>query len=397
MLILADNSFRYIMQFTRFINAFKRLETPFYFYDLDILDQTLRTYTKNLIKYGYKAHYAMKANANPRILEIIQRSGLGADCVSGNEVQLALDMGFDPETVVFAGVGKSDKEIRTALQGGIFSFNCESVPEIKIINDLAAQMGKTARISLRLNPNIDAHTNKHITTGRSRDKFGISEWMLDDVLQVFANSTNIKLIGLHFHIGSQVTDMRVFEMLCDKVNYFQRWFEQRDIRLEHINLGGGVAVNYKNPLENLYSPFETYFEIINRNLELRKGQKVHFEPGRALVAQCGFLISRVLYVKVGKGKKFAILDAGMNDLIRPALYGARHAVCNFTSASEKTEVYDVVGPVCESADRFGLSVRLPETSRGDMVAICTAGAYGQVMSMRYNQRELAQAYYSPDL
>ena len=385
------------MQFSRFINAFNRLETPFYFYDLDILDQTLRTYTKNLVKYGYKAHYAMKANANPRILEIIQRSGLGADCVSGNEVQLALDMGFDPETIVFAGVGKSDKEIRTALQGGIFSFNCESVPEIKIINELAAQTGKIARISLRLNPNIDAHTNKHITTGRSRDKFGISEWMMDDVLQVFSESKNIKLIGLHFHIGSQVTDMKVFEMLCDKVNYFQRWFEQKEIRLEHINLGGGVAVDYKNPLENLYSPFETYFETINRNLELRKGQKVHFEPGRALVAQCGFLISRVLYVKIGKGKKFAILDAGMNDLIRPALYGVQHAVCNFTSASEKTEVYDVVGPVCESADRFGQSVRLPETSRGDMVAICTAGAYGQVMSMRYNQRELAQAYYSPDL
>jgi len=397
MLILADNSFRNNMQFSRFINAFNRLETPFYFYDLDILDQTLRTYTKNLIKYGYRAHYAMKANANPRILEIIQRSGLGADCVSGNEVQLALDMGFDPETIVFAGVGKSDKEIRTALQGGIFSFNCESVPEIKIINELAAQTGKIARISLRLNPNIDAHTNKHITTGRSRDKFGISEWMMDDVLQLFSQSKNIKLIGLHFHIGSQVTDMKVFEMLCDKVNYFQRWFEQKEIRLEHINLGGGVAVDYKNPLENLYSPFETYFETINRNLELRKGQKVHFEPGRALVAQCGFLISRVLYIKIGKGKKFAILDAGMNDLIRPALYGVQHAVCNFTSASEKSEVYDVVGPVCESADRFGLSVRLPETSRGDMVAICTAGAYGQVMSMRYNQRELAQAYYSPDL
>ncbi|MFA5769807.1 MAG: diaminopimelate decarboxylase, partial [Bacteroidales bacterium] len=293
------------MQFTRFINAFKRLETPFYFYDMDILDQTLRTYTRNLRKYGYKAHYAMKANANPRILEIIQRSGLGADCVSGNEVQLALDIGFDPETIVFAGVGKSDKEIRTALQGGIFSFNCESIPEIKIINDLAAQMGKTARISLRLNPNIDAHTNKHITTGRSRDKFGISEWMLDEVLQLFSESANSKLIGLHFHIGSQVTDMKVFEMLCDKVNYFQRWFEQKDIRLEHINLGGGVAVDYKNPLDNLYSPFETYFETINRTLELRKGQKVHFEPGRALVAQCGFLISRVLYVKVGKGKKFA--------------------------------------------------------------------------------------------
>jgi len=385
------------MQLTRFVNGFKRLETPFYFYDLDILDQTLRLYTKFLRKYGYQAHYAMKANANPRILEMIHRSGLGADCVSGNEVQLALDMGFDPDTIVYAGVGKSDREIRTALQGGIFCFNCESIPEIRIINDLASQMGKTARISLRLNPNIDAHTNKHITTGRSRDKFGISEWMLDEVLGIIAASRNIKLIGLHFHIGSQVEDMQVFEKLCKKVNSYQKWFEQHDIHLEHINLGGGIAVDYENPIENPFSPFETYFETINSNLEVRKGQKVHFEPGRALIAQSGYLISRVLYVKIGRGKKFAILDAGMNDLIRPALYGANHAIFNITSASQKKEVYDVVGPVCESADRFGLAVKLPETGRGDLIAICSTGAYGQVMGMRYNQRELAQAYYSPDL
>lgn len=385
------------MQFLRYINAFKRLETPFYFYDLDILDQTLRLYTKFLRKYGFKAHYAMKANANPRILEMIHRSGLGADCVSGNEVQLALDMGFDPDTIVYAGVGKSDREIRTALQGDIFCFNCESVPEIRVINDLASQMGKTARISLRLNPNIDAQTNKHITTGRSKDKFGISQWMLSEVLEVIAACGNIKLIGLHFHIGSQITDMKVFEKLCDKVNGFQRWFGQRDICLEHINLGGGIAVDYQDPLGNPFSPFETYFQTIDGKLEIRKGQKVHFEPGRALVAQCGFLISRVLYIKAGKGKQFAILDAGMNDMIRPALYGASHAICNITSVSEKQEVYDVVGPVCESADRFGVAVTMPETDRGDLVAICSAGAYGQVMSMRYNQRDLAQAYYSPDL
>ena len=385
------------MQLTRFVNGFKRLETPFYFYDLDILDQTLRLYTKFLRKYGYQAHYAMKANANPRILEMIHRSGLGADCVSGNEVQLALDMGFDPDTIVYAGVGKSDKEIRTALQGGIFCFNCESVPEIRIINDLASQMGRTARISLRLNPNIDAHTNKHITTGRSRDKFGISEWMLDEVLQVIAACSNLKLIGLHFHIGSQIEDLKVFEKLCSKVNSFQRWFEEQNIRLEHINLGGGIAIDYNDPFANPFSPFESYFKTINEKLEVRKGQKIHFEPGRALVAQAGYLISRVLYIKIGKGKKFAILDAGMNDLIRPALYGASHAIFNITSDSQKNEVYDVVGPVCESADRFGLAVKLPVTARGDLIAICSAGAYGQVMGMRYNQRELAPAYYSPDL
>lgn len=383
--------------YSSYLSAFERLETPFYFYDLDILDQTLRTYMRLLRKYGYNAHYAMKANANPKILEFIHGAGLGVDCVSGNEVQLAVDLGFDPQQIVYAGVGKSDKEIRTALLNNIFCFNCESVPEIKVINDLAMQMGKTANISLRLNPNIDAHTHKYISTGRSHDKFGISEWMFQDVLDTFASCRNIKLKGIHCHVGSQITDLHVFEMLCQKVNEFERWFDDKGIRLDHIDLGGGLGIDYEHPIENPFSPFETYFEIINKNLEVRKGQKVHFEPGRALVAQCGFLIARVLYVKVGKGKKFVILDAGMNDLIRPALYGAKHAIMNLSHTEGRNYLYDVVGPVCESSDRFGEAVHLPATQRGDFVAICSAGAYGQVMAMRYNQRDLAKAYYSTDL
>ncbi|MFA5497052.1 MAG: diaminopimelate decarboxylase [Bacteroidales bacterium] len=385
------------MQLTRFVNAFKRLETPFYFYDLDILDQTLRLYTKITRKYGYHAHYAMKANANPQILEIIHRAGLGADCVSGNEVQLALDLGFDPDTIVFAGVGKTDKEIKMSLQGGIFSFNCESVQEIQVINDLAAQMGKTAGISLRLNPDLDAQTIKQITTGRSKDKFGISGKDLTEALKVVNDCPHVKLLGIHIHIGSQITDMDVFVKLCEKMNTFQKWFEQRNVNLEHINMGGGVAIDYENPLGNPISPFETYFETIHNNLEVRKGQKVHFEPGRSLVAQAGFLISSVLYVKKGQGKEFVILDAGMNDLIRPALYQAKHVMYNITSKSKRKKTYDVVGPVCESSDRFDEFAKLPITERGDLVAICSAGAYGQVMSMRYNQKELAQAYYSPEL
>ncbi|MFY9116659.1 MAG: diaminopimelate decarboxylase [Bacteroidales bacterium] len=385
------------MQLTRFVNAFKRLETPFYFYDLDILDQTLRLYTKIIRKYGYHAHYAMKANANPQILEIIHRAGLGADCVSGNEVQLALDLGFDPDTIVFAGVGKTDKEIKLSLQGGIFSFNCESVQEIKVINDLAAQMGKTAGISLRLNPDIDAKTIKQITTGRSKDKFGISGKDLTEALGVINNCPNVKLLGLHVHVGSQITEMDVFVKLCEKMNAFQKWFERKNVTLEHINMGGGLAIDYEKPLENPISPFETYFETIHRHLEVRKGQKIHFEPGRTLVGQAGFLISSVLFVKKGQGKEFVIIDAGMNDLIRPALYQARHVIYNITSTAKRKKTYDVVGPVCESSDRFDESARLPVTERGDLLAICSAGAYGQVMSMRYNQKELAQAYYSSEL
>ena len=372
---------------------FGTLETPFYYYDLKLLRKTLDEYTKYLARYNYHAHYAFKANANDRILSVIREYGLGADCVSGNEVALALKSGFSPDKIVYAGVGKSDKEIKTALEGGIFSFNCGSVPEIEIINSIAASMGKTAGISLRINPDIDAHTHKYISTGRSQDKFGISPWMFDDVLSTIKNCKSVHLTGLHFHVGSQITDLHVFAMLCKRVNELQTWFEERGVKIENLNLGGGLGIDYENPEQNPVSDFKTYFEIINQNLEVRPGQQVHFEPGRTIVAQCGTLISRVLYVKIGRGKKFAILDAGMNDLIRPALYQAKHKIDNITSKGRKMR-YDVVGPICESSDRFGKNIILPSTSRGDIIAIRSAGAYGQVMAMRYNQKELAPEYYS---
>ena len=378
------------------ISAFESIQTPFYYYDIELLNKTLDEYTSLIKKYNYHAHYALKANADSKILSIIQKAGLGADCVSGNEVALAIKSGFSPDKVVYAGVGKSDKEIKTALKAGIFSFNCESVPEIKIINDFAASMGKTARISLRVNPDIDAHTHKYISTGRKEDKFGISPWMFESVAELFKTCKNIELVGLHFHVGSQITDLGVFKLLCEKVAELQQWFTDRDIFIPNLNLGGGLGVDYVNPNENPIANFKDYFEIINKNLVVKPGQNVHFEPGRALVAQCGHLISRVLYVKIGQRKKFAILDAGMNDLIRPALYQAHHAIENLTSTKRKMR-YDIVGPVCESSDKFGTNIMLPQTQRGDIIAIHTAGAYGQVMGMRYNQRDLAKAYYSDEL
>jgi diaminopimelate decarboxylase len=375
------------------IKEFQKLETPFYYYDLGLLRKTLESYTSNLKKYNYHAHYALKANANDKILQVIKSYGLGADCVSGNEVALALKSGFNPSKVVYAGVGKSDKEIKTALEGGIFSFNCESVPELEIINAIAASMGKIASVSLRINPDIDAHTHKYISTGRSQDKFGISTWMFQDVLETIKNSRNLKLEGLHFHVGSQITDMKVFEMLAKRVNEIQRWFADKGVSIENLNLGGGLGIDYENPDSNPISDFDSYFRIINNGLEVKRGQNVHFEPGRTIVAQCGSLISSVLYVKIGKGRKFAILDAGMNDLIRPALYQAKHKIDNLTSKGRNMR-YDVVGPVCESSDRFAKNILLPETKRGDVIAIRSAGAYGQVMAMRYNQRDLAPEYYS---
>ena len=254
-------------------------------------------------------------------------------------------------------------------------------------------MGKIASVSLRINPDIDAHTHKYISTGRSQDKFGISTWMFQEVLETIQNCKNLKLQGLHFHVGSQITDMKVFEMLTKRVNEIQRWFTDKGVIIENLNLGGGLGIDYENPDANPVSDFDTYFSIINKGLEVKKGQNVHFEPGRTIVAQCGSLITSVLYVKTGRGKKFAILDAGMNDLIRPALYQAKHKIDNLTS-DRRNMRYDVVGPVCESSDRFGKNILLPETRRGDLIAIRSAGAYGQVMAMKYNQRDLAPEYYS---
>jgi len=378
------------------VEAFGSIETPFYFYDMDLLRQTLDSYKAQIDKYGYNAHYALKANANDRILDTIRSYGLGADCVSGNEVKLAVRSGFDPQKVVFAGVGKSDKEIKAALRAGIFSFNCESVPEIQIINDLAAGMGKKARISIRVNPDIDAHTHKYISTGLKENKFGISPWAFQDVAGLLARCTHIEFLGLHFHVGSQITELPVFALLCHRVEELQQWFIEHRIPVRNLNLGGGLGINYQDPNGDPVAHFADYFDTIHRNLVVRPGQNVHFEPGRALVGQCGHLISRVLYVKVGKEKKFAILDAGMNDLIRPALYQAHHAIENLSSTGRKLR-YDVVGPVCESSDCWGQKRLVSRCERGDLFAIHSAGAYGQVMAMKYNQRDLAKAVYSDDL
>ena len=378
------------------IEAFKSIETPFYYYDMDLLRDTLNVYNSHLNKHNYVAHYAVKANAEKPILDEIRKAGFGVDCVSGNEVKLAIKYGFSPDKIVYAGVGKSDKEIKAALKAGIYAFNCESVEEIKVIGELAKAMGKVAHISIRVNPDIDAHTHKYISTGKKEDKFGISPWMFEDVLNVIQTSDHLELIGLHFHIGSQITELGVFKTLCQRVEDLQKWFLDRGVLVESLDLGGGLGVDYVDPVGNPIAKFDEYFDIISKNLIVRPGQSVHFEPGRAIVAQCGTLISRVLYVKKGKGIKFAILDAGMTDLIRPALYQAYHQIDNITS-DEAIEVYDVVGPICESSDVFGKDVRLNKAKRGDLFAIRSAGAYGEIMASGYNCRALPKGYTSDEL
>ncbi len=371
--------------------------TPFYYYDLDLLKQTLEIVKQESEKYNFIVHYAIKANANTEILKSIKSFDLGADCVSGNEIKKAIHCGFSPKDIVFAGVGKSDKEIDTALDADIFCFNCESLQEIEVINELAVSKNKIAKIALRINPNIYANTHKYITTGLEENKFGINFSMLEFVLDDMKVLNNTELIGLHFHIGSQITDMKSFKLLCFRINEIQNWFENRKVKIENINVGGGLGVDYDEPDLYRIPDFASYFKLFNDFLEVRLDQKVHFELGRSITAQCGTLISKVLYIKKAVNTNFIILDAGMTELMRPALYQAYHKIENLSkrkSIEAEQLKYDVVGPICESSDCFAKGINLPETFRGDIIAIRTAGAYGEVMANDYNLRDRVKAVYS---
>ncbi len=381
---------------TEIIEKFGQVPTPLYYYDLDLLNATISRCLLEAGRYGFHLHYALKANSNPKILQIISANGMGADCVSGNEVRAALENGFPADQIVFAGVGKTDDELRLALKHGIQSINVESIQEMEVINGLCESMGLKSPISLRLIPNVDAHTHRYITTGLEENKFGILPWQFDSVLEKLRSLEKLELKGLHFHIGSQITDLDVFKSLCERVNEINAWFIEQGYLTDIINVGGGLGVDYGKPDKCSIPDFESYFRIFGDLIELQGRQQLHFEPGRAVVAQCGSLITRVLFVKEAVNTRFAIVDAGMNDLIRPALYQSYHKIENLTSTGEKRK-YDVVGPVCESSDCFGKSVVMPETLRGDLLAIRSTGAYGQTMASRYNLRDLAAELYSDEI
>lgn len=378
------------------ITKFSDLDTPFYYYDVATLEETLRQVRAAVADHlNYHVHYAVKANANPRILAMIAKAGLGADCVSGGEIEAARQSGFAGADIVFAGVGKSDREIRTALAQGIACFNVESLPELEVINEMAAEMGVKASVAFRVNPNVDAHTHAKITTGLNENKFGIA---LEDLLPAIRRAqqlTAVEYVGLHFHIGSQILDLSVYATLCERINELQTRLEAEGIRTDNINVGGGLGVDYDAPDAHPVPSFADYFAVFTKHLALRAHQQLHFELGRSIVAQCGALIARTLYVKEGHTKKFLIVDAGFTELVRPAMYGAHHFTQNLSApASAQLETYDVVGPICESSDVFSTAERLPRSHRGDFIAFRSAGAYGEVMASTYNCRRLPQAYFS---
>ena len=379
------------------IDKFEKIETPFYYYDCELLRDTLQAINNELKKYeNFIVHYAVKANANTKVLNVIQQTGMGADCVSGGEIQRSLDCGFPADKIVYAGVGKADWEINLGLDHDIFCFNVESVAELEIINELAAKKGKVANVCFRINPDVSAHTHAKITTGLAENKFGIAMQDMLPTILTASKMENIHFIGLHFHIGSQLLEMTDFRHLCSRINEIQDGLEQENIKIKNINVGGGLGIDYSNPDKHPIPDFKSYFYTFARYLNLREGQKLHFELGRAVVGQMGSLITRTLYVKQGTAKQFAIVDAGMTDLIRPALYQASHKIENLSSEGP-LHVYDVVGPICESSDVFAKEIELNTVHRGDLIAMRSAGAYGEIMASQYNCRKLPIGYTSDEL
>lgn len=378
------------------IEKFKTLQTPFYYYDIELLKETLELVKNESEKYNYHVHYAVKANANPRLLSIIASYGFGADCVSGGEIRAALSAGFPAEKIVFAGVGKADWEIELGLENNILCFNVESIAELEVINELAEARNKVAAVALRINPDVDAHTHAKITTGKKENKFGIELTALPNVIRRLKEMKGVRAVGIHAHIGSQITDISAFRALAIRMNEIQELLDTLGIQMEHVNFGGGLGIDYYHPNHLPIPAFDEYFAVFKKLLRLRPGQQVHFEPGRSIVAQCGSLISKVLYVKEGEVKKFAILDAGFTELIRPAMYDAYHRIENISN-DEEVDYYDVVGPICESSDVFGMQVELNKAHRGDLFALRSAGAYGEVMASQYNCRQLPTAYYSDEM
>lgn len=374
-----------------------KFETPFYLYDIGLLDQTLESLMSIASKYGYKIHYAIKANYDAKLLQIIRKYGVGIDCASGNEVRCAIEAGFDPKSIVYAGVGKRDKEICYAIEQNILAINCESIEELYLVDQLAAEAGKVVSIALRVNPDIDPKTNHCIDTGQADSKFGISYEEILSSVDAIKSLKHVDVIGMHIHIGSQIRELHVFENMCNKVNVIVENLTKLGFEIEFVDVGGGLGINYDMPENEPIPNFASVFAIIKQHLKVGNRQ-VHFEFGRSIVGQCGELITKVLYNKTtATGRRLVIVDGSMTELIRPALYGSYHNIENITSEAEQRLKYTIVGTACESTDVFDENVSLPITKRGDLLTIKSAGAYGMSMASRYNQHDLPTAVYSDEL
>ncbi len=371
----------------------KTVQTPYYLYDMFLLKSTLESAYNAARAHNFKIHYAVKANTESKILQEVNKHRFGVDCVSANEIKKAINHGFKAKDIVFAGVGKTDSEIAFALSQQIFCINCESIEELEVIATIAEKMRLKAPVALRVNPNIDAQTHQKISTGLEDNKFGMPLFELQQALDICCQNSYLQFKGLHFHIGSQIKSETPFINLCKKASEIWHKFGIESYGGSVLNLGGGLAVDYSDPFNKPVPEFEHFFGLISKHLHIPTNVKVFFELGRSLVAQSGTLVTKVLYVKKGLTKNFAIVDAGMTELLRPALYQAFHKIEKFNNNGGAVKNYDIVGPVCESSDVFAKNVALPEIRRGDILMVRSCGAYAQSMSLRYNLRSLAPAYY----
>ena len=383
-----------------------KYQTPLQVFDVGRIRQAIRAFKRVFEEEGvdYEVSYASKAFSCLAIYQVINEEGGHTDVVSGGELWTAMKAGFPVDKVSFHGNNKTDAEIKMALYNRVGRIVVDNMEELDRISRFADELDYTANIQLRIKPGIDAHTHHFIMTGQIDSKFGFALETGEAMAAVkkAIATPSVQLLGLDCHIGSQILDVEdVYATECSRVKNIVSYFEGKGLRIAQVDLGGGLGVDYMDPDSSPIPDFETWFRTVSSKIIRRRSQSLHLEPGRSIVAQCGTLVSRVLFVKVGETKNFLVLDAGMNDMIRPALYGAYHRIENLSSKLRpnlpQSQVYDVVGPVCESSDVWGMGRLLPLSVRGDLIAICSAGAYGQSMSNRYNLRDLAPAVYSDDM
>ncbi|WP_299643214.1 diaminopimelate decarboxylase [uncultured Ruegeria sp.] len=362
--------------------------TPFYVYSTATLLRHFQLFDDALDGTDHLVCYAMKAASNQAILKTLAQAGAGMDVVSGGEYLRAKAAGVPGEKIVFSGVGKTAEEIRTALTGGIRQFNVESEPEMEVINAIALELGVVAPITVRVNPDVDAKTHAKIATGKSENKFGIPISRASEVYAHAASLPGLEVIGIDVHIGSQLTELEPFELAYTKVAELTEQLRAEGHNIRRLDLGGGLGIPYTRSNDAPPLPVE-YGALIKKTLG-HLGCEIEIEPGRLIAGNAGLMVSKVIYVKSGEGRDFLIVDAAMNDLIRPAMYEAHHDIVAVQepAAGVEQQAYDIVGPVCESGDTFAKQRNMPPLKSGDLIAFRSAGAYGAVMASEYNTRPL---------
>lgn len=361
----------------------KTVKTPFYCYSQSTIQDAYQGYANNLQQLDTMICYAVKANSNQAIIKTLADLGSGADVVSEGELRRTLKAGIPANKIVYSGVAKTAHEIQFALENEIFQFNVESENELDLLNKVACQLNTKAAIAFRINPDVDAQTHEKISTGKSENKFGIPIRKARDIYRKAANLEGIIVQGVDVHIGSQLTDLAPFQKAFDRIKLLVSDLKKENIPIKVIDVGGGLGVNYENH-ENVPYEIEAYCQMLQKTFA-DMNCKIILEPGRSLVANSGLLISKVIYTKQGEDRAFLIIDAAMNDLIRPSMYDAYHDILPISNSNNQA-TYDIVGPVCETGDTFARSRTIPQMNEGDLLAIATVGAYGSVMASTYNTR-----------